>query len=83
MSRSNQDEDNIRQSPKEHTHHVSQTEHGGKRTKEGAKSGIGRLERTKRGNGIKDRDDRSSGIEILMTDTFVKIKPTDPLRLTT
>ena len=46
-------------------------------------SGIGRLERMKRGNGITDRDDRSSGIEILMTDTFVKIKPTDPLRLTT
>ncbi len=46
-------------------------------------SGIGRLERMKRGNGITDQDDRSSGIEILMTDTFVKIKPTDPLRLTT
>ena len=35
----------------------------------------------KHGNGIKDRDDRSSGIEILMTDTFAKINPTDPLRL--
>ncbi len=33
-------------------------------------------------NGIKDRDDRSSGIEILMTDDFAKIKPTDPFRLT-
>jgi hypothetical protein len=26
----------------------------------------------KRGNGIKDRDDRSIGIEILMTDVFAK-----------
>ncbi len=35
----------------------------------------------KRGNGIKDRDDRSSGIEILIADAFAKINPTDPLRL--
>ena len=35
----------------------------------------------KLGGGMKDRDDRSIGIEILMTDDFVKIKPTDPLRL--
>ena len=60
-----------------------ETEHGGKRTREGDKSGIGRLERMKRGNGIKDRDDRSSGIEILVTDSFDKINPTDPLRLGT
>ena len=36
----------------------------------------------KLGNGIKDRDDRSSGREILMADPFIKINPTDPLRLT-
>jgi hypothetical protein len=35
----------------------------------------------KRGKGIKDREDRSIGIEILMTDDFAKINPTDPLRL--
>jgi hypothetical protein len=35
----------------------------------------------KRGNGIKGRDDRSSGIKILIPDVFVKINPTDPLRL--
>ena len=35
----------------------------------------------KRVSGIKDRDDRSIGIEIRMTDDFAKIKPTDPLRL--
>jgi hypothetical protein len=35
----------------------------------------------KRGNGIKDRDDKSSCIEILMTEVFVKINPTDPLVL--
>jgi hypothetical protein len=32
----------------------------------------------KHGSGIKDRDDRSSGIEILMADAFDKINPTDP-----
>ncbi len=42
---------------------------------------MGRLERMKHGSGINDRDDRSSGIEILMTDAFAKIKPTDPLTL--
>ncbi len=56
-------------------------ERGGKRTREGAKSGMGRLERMKHGSGIKDRDDKSSGIEILMSDAFAKINPTDPLRL--
>ncbi len=60
---------------------VNQAEHGGNRTREGVKSGIGRLERMKRGNGIKDRDDKSSGLEILMVDTFAKINPTEPLRL--
>jgi hypothetical protein len=35
----------------------------------------------KRGGGIKDLDDKSSGMEILMTEAFVKIKPTDPLIL--
>ncbi len=49
------------------------SEHGDKRTREGAKSGIGRLERKKRGKGIKDLDDRSSGIEILMADAFAKL----------
>jgi hypothetical protein len=34
-----------------------------------------------RGRGIKDRDDKSSGMEILMSEYFVKINPTDPLIL--
>ena len=34
-----------------------------------------------RGNGIKDREDRSSGIEILIAEAFAKINPTEPLRL--
>ncbi len=42
---------------------------------------MGHIERTKRDSGIKDREERSSGIEILISDDFVKIKPTDPLRL--
>jgi hypothetical protein len=35
----------------------------------------------KRGNGIKDRNDKSSGIEILMAEVFAKINPTEPLML--
>ena len=42
--------------------------------------GVGHLERMKRGSGMNDRDDRSRGIEILMTDDF-EINPVDPLRL--
>jgi hypothetical protein len=34
-----------------------------------------------RSNGIKDRDDKSSGIEILMSEVFAKINPNDPLIL--
>jgi hypothetical protein len=36
----------------------------------------------KRGGGIKGLDDKSNGMEILMTEAFAKIKPTDPLILT-
>jgi hypothetical protein len=35
----------------------------------------------KRGRGINDRDEKSSGIDILMTDALAKINPTDPLIL--
>ena len=35
----------------------------------------------KHGSGIKDRDDKSSGVEIRMTEAFTKINPTDPLIL--
>ena len=52
------------------------TERGGKRTREGAKSGVERLERMKRGSGIKARQERSSGIEIL--DAFARINPQTP-----
>ena len=57
-------------------------EHRGGKTREGAKSGRGRLERMKRDNVIKDRDDKSIGVEILMVEVFAKINPTDPLILT-
>ena len=33
----------------------------------------------KHGRGIKDLDDKSSGMEILMSEAFSRIKPTDPL----
>ena len=45
------------------------------------KSGVEHLERIKHGSGIKDRDDKSSGIEILMTESFTKFKPNDPFKL--
>jgi hypothetical protein len=48
---------------------------------EGVTSGVGRRERMKGDSGIKDRDERSRGIEILMTDAFAKSKPTEPFRL--
>ena len=35
----------------------------------------------KHGSGIKDREDKSNGIEILTVEAFDKIKPTEPLRL--
>jgi hypothetical protein len=54
---------------------------GEKKTREGAKSVVGRLERMNHGNGIKGRDEKSSGIEILMTEAFAKIISTDPLIL--
>jgi len=60
---------------------VPYEEHGGKRTREGSGSGVGYREQMKRDSGIKDRDDRSRGIEILIPDVFDKIKPTDPLKL--
>ncbi len=38
-----------------------------------------RLERMKRGGGIKGLDDKSKGMEILVAEAFAKINPTDPL----
>ena len=53
----------------------------GEKTREGVKSGVGLLERMKRGGAIKDLVDTSSGMEILMAEAFAKLKPTDPLIL--
>ena len=55
------------------------TEHRGGKTREGGKSGRGRLGRMKHGNGVKGRDDKSRGIEILVVEVFVKVNPNDPL----
>ncbi len=60
---------------------MSPPERRGEKTREGVKSVVGLLERRKRGGGIKGLDDKSSGMEILMTEAFAKIKPTDPLLL--
>jgi hypothetical protein len=51
------------------------------RTREGAKSGVGRLGRMKVGSGIKVRVDKSSGIEIGMADAFAKNQPKTPLQI--
>jgi hypothetical protein len=42
---------------------------------------VTRLDHMKHGSGIKDRDDRSSGIEIHIGEALAKINPTDPLIL--
>ena len=46
-----------------------------------AKSVVGLLEIMKTGRGIKGLEDKSRGMEILMTEAFAKINPTDPLIL--
>jgi hypothetical protein len=51
------------------------------KTREGARSGVTRLDRMKHGSGIKDRDDRSRGIEIRIAEVLAKINLTDPLIL--
>jgi hypothetical protein len=56
-------------------------ERRGVKTREEAKKGRGRLRQIKRGRGIKGRDDKSRGMEILMAEAFAKINPTDPLIL--
>jgi hypothetical protein len=48
------------------------------KNEEGAKSGVWRLERMKHGSGIKGREDKSSGIEILIAEAFAKSSPTEP-----
>ena len=53
----------------------------GEKTREGVKSLVDLLEGKRHGGGIKGLDDQSSGVEILMTEVFAKIKPTDPLIL--
>jgi hypothetical protein len=60
---------------------ATKTEHRGEKTREGAKSVAGLLERMKHGGGINDLDDKSRGMEILMVEAFAKINPTDPLIL--
>jgi hypothetical protein len=49
--------------------------------RDGAKSVAACLDLMKREGGINDRDDKSSGIDIRMTDVLSKINPTDPLIL--
>ncbi len=76
----NYDEKKNDKTVKEKTQDVPLSENTeGKRR--GRKSGVGRLERMKRGSGMKGREDKSNGIEILITESFVKINPTEPLRL--
>ena len=60
--------------------HLGRTWREKKITIEGAKNGVGRRERMKRGSGMKVRDERSRGIEIHITDPFFIIKPTTPFK---
>jgi hypothetical protein len=61
--------------------YAAKAEHRGEKTREGAKCVVGLLEWMKHGRGIKGRNDKSRGMEILMTEAFAKINPTDPLIL--
>jgi hypothetical protein len=62
--------------------HLGRTQRSrGEKTREGVKSVVGLLERMKHGGGIKDLDDKSRGMEILIVEDFTKTKPTDPLIL--
>jgi hypothetical protein len=60
---------------------AAEAEHRGGKTREGAKSVVGLLERMKHGRGIKGLDDKSRGMEILIAEAFAKIKPSEPLML--
>ena len=60
---------------------VAYSERRGEKSREGDKSVSGLLERMRHGRGITGLDDKSSGMEILMTEVFAKINPTDPLIL--
>ena len=51
---------------------AAQTERRGEKTREGVKSVVGLLDRMRCGKGIKDLDDKSRGMEILMNDDFTK-----------
>jgi hypothetical protein len=44
--------------------------HGGEKTREGSKSGVGRLERMKNGKGIKGQEVKSDGIEMIIVETL-------------
>ena len=48
--------------------------------REGARGGVERRERMKRGSGMKDRDERSRGMEIHISEALTKIKPIEPKR---
>ena len=52
-----------------------------KKRARGARRGVERRERMKRGSGMKGQDERSRGMEILIDEALAKIKPTQPLRL--
>jgi hypothetical protein len=53
----------------------------GKKTREWTTSGVGHLERMKHGSGISGRGDKSRGIEMIITEVFSRINPSEPLRL--
>jgi hypothetical protein len=70
----------IKQTPK-HVECAAEAERGGKRTREEAKSGMGRLERMNHGSGIKSRNDKSNGIEILNGQYFRQNQPDGPPKI--
>ena len=79
MSRYNyEEEENLVEVLNKNPSCAAWAEHRGEKTREGAKSVVGLLERMRRGKGIKGLYDKSSGIEILMADAFAKSTPLTP-----
>jgi hypothetical protein len=56
--------------------YLQQNKKGRKLSVKGVKSGVVLLERMKHGYGIKDREDKSSGIEFLIVKTFANVSQT-------
>ena len=64
------------------TQHVSFRQRVEEKVRGKGREEMGRRERMKRGSGMKNREERSRGMETLITQVcLAKIKPTEPLKI--